>query len=403
MLLRRHPEYERDVARHVRLDPAAPFRFALTVSLFRASGLPTVLLISHGLGGGVQRHTERIRERAGTKANFLLLEPRPGGVALSVPGMPGHPVLVLAENRVEDLAALLRSASVSRVHLHHLLGLRLDARRLIHALGVPFDFTAHDYFTICPRVNLLPTMDSHYCGEPDPAGCNACIAQRPAHGARDITEWRRTHRWIFAEAERVICPSDDVRRRLARYGLDERAMVVPHEPTAKSPWPLRVQAQARGRPLRVAVIGVLADQKGAPTVAAVAEMADPAEIEVHLIGYPEQELPEPARARITETGQYDDAQLPALLARVRPHVLWFPAQWPETYSYTLSAAIAAGLPIVASAIGAFPERLNLNPAVVLTRAKDLAPLCNCGLRFRRAQGALAGSADGHAGTDAALR
>ena len=46
--------------------------------------------------------------------------------------------------------------------------------------------------------------------------------------------------------------------------------------------------------------------------------------------------------------------------------------------------------------------INLNPAVVLTRAKDLAPLCNCGLRFRRAQGALAGSADGHAGTDAVL-
>jgi glycosyltransferase involved in cell wall biosynthesis len=109
------------------------------------------------------------------------------------------------------------------------------------------------------------------------------------------------------------------------------------------------------------VIGVLADQKGAPTVAAVAEAADPAEIEIHLIGYPEQELPEPARARISETGQYEDAQLPALLARVRPHVLWFPAQWPETYSYTLTAAIAAGLPIVASAIGAFPERLAGRP------------------------------------------
>ena len=46
--------------------------------------------------------------------------------------------------------------------------------------------------------------------------------------------------------------------------------------------------------------------------------------------------------------------------------------------------------------------LTLNSAVVLTRAKDLAPLCNCGLRFRRVQGALAGSADGHAGTDAVL-
>ena len=41
--------------------------------------------------------------------------------------------------------------------------------------------------------------------------------------------------------------------------------------------------------------------------------------------------------------------------------MWFPAQWPETYSYTLSAAIDAGLPIVATRIGAFPERLEGRP------------------------------------------
>jgi hypothetical protein len=48
-------------------------------------------------------------------------------------------------------------------------------------------------------------------------------------------------------------------------------------------------------------------------------------------------------------------------------------------------------------------RFILNPAVVLVRTKDLARLCNCGLLFRLAQGALAGSVDGHAGTGAALR
>ena len=61
------------------------------------------------------------------------------------------------------------------------------------------------------------------------------------------------------------------------------------------------------------------------------------------------------------TGAYEEGALKRLLARVRPDVLWFPAQWPETYSYTLSAGLAAGLPIVASAIGAFPERLAGRP------------------------------------------
>jgi GT2 family glycosyltransferase/glycosyltransferase involved in cell wall biosynthesis len=39
-------------------------------------------------------------------------------------------------------------------------------------------------------------------------------------------------------------------------------------------------------------------------------------------------------------------------------VLWFPAQVPETYAYTLSIALATGRPIVASALGALPERLR---------------------------------------------
>ena len=106
------------------------------------------------------------------------------------------------------------------------------------------------------------------------------------------------------------------------------------------------------------MIGVLANHKGALTVMTVVEAADPAELSIHVIGYAEQALPERLAARIAMTGQYDECELPALLAKVRPHVVWFPAQWPETYSYTLTAAIDAGLPIVATRIGAFPERLE---------------------------------------------
>ena len=42
-------------------------------------------------------------------------------------------------------------------------------------------------------------------------------------------------------------------------------------------------------------------------------------------------------------------------------MIWFPVQVPETYSYTLTAAIYSGLPIVASRIGALPERLEGRP------------------------------------------
>jgi glycosyltransferase involved in cell wall biosynthesis len=231
------------------------------------------------------------------------------------------------------------------------MSMDIDARELLHRLGVPFDVTVHDYFAICPQVNLLPLLQGRYCGEPDIATCNACIANRPSHGARDIVSWRTSNTWQFLEAERVFCASEDVRDRLSHYGLDKKAIVVPHEPIA-GPWKLSPRPVGRG-PLRVAVIGVLAYHKGAVSVLSVASICNPARLSIHVIGRSERELPQ---APLKITGEYQEAQLPALIAKLKPHVLWLPAQWPETYSYTLSAAIDSGLPIVASNIGALPER-----------------------------------------------
>jgi glycosyltransferase involved in cell wall biosynthesis len=60
-------------------------------------------------------------------------------------------------------------------------------------------------------------------------------------------------------------------------------------------------------------------------------------------------------------GPYPDSALVALLADLKPHLVWFPAQAPETYSYTLSASLQAGLPVVTPDLGAFPERLGGRP------------------------------------------
>ena len=66
------------------------------------------------------------------------------------------------------------------------------------------------------------------------------------------------------------------------------------------------------------------------------------------------------------TGRYDDADLPGLIENVAPHLIWFPAVWPETFSYTLSAAIEAGTAIAAARIGAHSERLAGRPFTWLT-------------------------------------
>ena len=117
----RYPDYARIVAQHVKLDAAGPFRFAVTMELFRRFNRPTILMLSHDLGGGVRRHINELVERTADTANCLLLESTAHGAALSVPALPGHPELALPADRVSDLATVLESASVTRAHIHHLL------------------------------------------------------------------------------------------------------------------------------------------------------------------------------------------------------------------------------------------------------------------------------------------
>jgi glycosyltransferase involved in cell wall biosynthesis len=58
------------------------------------------------------------------------------------------------------------------------------------------------------------------------------------------------------------------------------------------------------------------------------------------------------------SGRYQASDLPRLVAEYTPHLLWFPAQCPETFSYTLSEALRLKLPLVVSDLGALPERVG---------------------------------------------
>jgi glycosyltransferase involved in cell wall biosynthesis len=342
------------------INAADPFRFAVTAALFRRSGLPVILMVSHNLGGGIRRHINSLAERYVGRAHVLLLAGTDRGATLSVPLTPDHPVATLPPENIAEMVVLLRAAGVTRVHIHHLLYQGMDIRRLIYQLGVPFDLTVHDYYAICPQVNLLRWPEGLYCQEPDRAGCNRCIAEFSSHHAREILSWRQEQQWQFIQADRVICPSEDVKARMSRYGASRNALVAPHEDHPAGPWPVALPALPAS-PLRIVLLGVLANHKGARIVASVAEAAEPGSLAFHLIGHLEPWFPAPAIKYIDATGKYQEHELDTLLDKAAPHVFWFPSTAPETYSYTLTTAIETGLPIVATRLGSFPERLAGRP------------------------------------------
>ena len=248
------------------------------------------------------------------------------------------------------------------IHFHHLLGhLPLIRDTLARRLGVTHDFTAHDFYPVCPQISMIGVQGS-YCGEEGLAQCHACLRRQPAPDNVGIEAWRAEHADLLLHARHVIAPSRDVLQRLAHYLPTARYSLVPHmEPGSQHGWPPPApRPRAPDAPLRIAIIGALSAIKGADVLedTALAAQRSGAPVEFHLIGYGYRALHTQPRARLTVHGRYDDADLPALLDWLQPDLVWFPAQVPESYSYTLSAALRAGLPVVAPNLGAFAERLN---------------------------------------------
>jgi hypothetical protein len=50
-----------------------------------------------------------------------------------------------------------------------------------------------------------------------------------------------------------------------------------------------------------------------------------------------------------------------LLRKIAPRLIWYPCQWPETYSYTLSQVLKGGYPLIVPDIGALKDRVSKRP------------------------------------------
>lgn len=362
-LRRLHPHYDADVQAYVQRDPAESARLSIDIARITASGRPVILTVMHNREGGTLRHIRELAHQLSDSATFLRLSPAPSGVELRLEG--SDEVFALHFSLPQEstrLVEVLRQLQVGHIHFHHLLGHSSDIAELPARLGVTHDFTAHDYYTYCPQISLTDHTD-RYCGEQGIEQCRQCVQRNPVPGGENLDSWRERNGRLLSQARYVIAPSADAAARMLRFAPTSRVKVVPH--TALDAYPVAYpdpdpRLLRNEQALKVVVLGALSKIKGADILEEVAILAARlnVSVEFHLLGYAYRSLRTQPKARLTVHGGYEDKDLPQLLEWLQPDVVWFPAVWPETYSYTLSASLESGLPIIAPSIGAFSERLQ---------------------------------------------
>jgi len=182
------------------------------------------------------------------------------------------------------------------------------------------------------------------------------------HGSRvteSITAWRERFSRSLLGARRVFAPSEDVRRRLSRYFHDVPTLLRPHfeaipdlQGLAARPGP--------GETVRAAVIGSIVRVKGSERLLACARDAGHRclPLEFHVVGSTDRDAAFASLGNVHVSGFYREDDIAERLAAARCHLAFLPSLWPETFMYTLSIAMAAGLYVVCFDLGAQAERLK---------------------------------------------
>ncbi len=314
------------------------------------------------------------------RARLMLLSPVPGGLLRVSHGIPDLPSTLYFDARRElpALRQFIGSCGLSRIHYHHTMQLPWEVAQLHLDLGVPYDFTAHDYFSFCPQITLT-TQRFRYCGEPAEAGCNDCLAIRPPSSGESIESWRSRYRPFIEGAARVLVPVPSIAARLKKHFPKANLIVAPHPEASRNENLPVPQWRYKGEgALKILVLGALNPTKGPDLLEAAALDAHVRHLplEFHLLGSAYRKLKTMPASALSIHGPYRDADLDRLIEALSPHLVWFPAQWPETYSYTLSAAIRLGLPVAATDLGAFRDRLSGRPLSWLVPWDTEAPAWN---------------------------
>jgi glycosyltransferase involved in cell wall biosynthesis len=350
------------------------------------------LYISHLWGGGIQRFIDdRAAEFRQAGRDLFFAVPWGQGASLATLVAPNAvrelapaPRFDFADD-AQSVARVWRALNIEFVELHSTAGwssaIVEGLPAACRAAGVPYRITLHDYLAVCP--NGLVDETRFYCGERGFDQCLACMRHprldaRIVHpdlvaedGSIDIVRWRSAYVSLLRAADQIIALNGDTAKRFRHYFGDVDIEICPPKETIAAAQ--KKMTPRSGARVKITSIGFLQLHKGFEILLKCAEdaVSRSLPIDFSLVGSTIDD--DAARKhKVAVTGRYAETEVFRLLAAEQPDLIFLPSIWPETHLFTLSIALATGLPVAVFNLGAQADRLNAAASPHLLISPDLA-------------------------------
>lgn len=340
---------------------------------------PVTLHISHAWGGGIARWIDELCRHdhaghhlvlvAGAERDTrhygqtlkLLASGTQGAELQSLELTPAIADTAAAHRQYRSLLDwLLGRYGVARVVVSSLIGHSLDCLRT----GLPTLEVLHDFFPASPVLDIDPLRFVDPQGNFDLAGLlkagRACLMfdqDSPAH-------WQTLReRWLAAVKEnpvQLVAPTEHVAERWSALfpGQLEPIPVIPHgrADATVAIDPVQSRPMNDGR-LRLVVVGRLSSGKGLGLLEAALDQLAPL-AQIILVGAGRDAERLFGRAGVDVILNYRPEELNGLLQDIGPQAALFLSTVPETWNYVLSDLRALKVPVLATRLGAFAERIE---------------------------------------------
>ena len=330
-----------------------------------------ILHVTHSWGGGISAYVDDLTINASEDHNNFLL--KSFGDRLEIEragGNRAHNGVYYLSKRMQltdfhdreyakILSLILISFNIHVVHVSSTIHHTFDIFRIPRQLNIAVIFTVHDFFHICPTIHLVG-KDGNFCGlcRHGEERIN-CLQAHPyvysKFDAKHLKLWRDEFLKIKNHIDLFVFPSRSAERIFgAFYGLDASVCrVIPHGLSTYEYGPEKNHSPTGD--LKVAIVGSMLRHKGKSLIKDVLKASDD---DIRFFHFGDGRVN--SSKALYRYGRYERKDIVRLLRSHQIDVVMLLSIWPETFSYTLSEAVAARKPVIVTNFGALKERVQEN-------------------------------------------
>lgn len=373
-----------------------------------------ILYVTHGFPpqrvGGVEVHTEQLARELGGRFDVSVLFPvddeRIPYFQYERDEWNGIRVIRARTRRsgvrFEDLywnsgvdtmfERLLDEEAPDLVHVQSVIGLSFGILDITRRRGIPTVMSLHDFFSVCPLGQRI-RKDLDLCVRLDRDRCEQCLkpalsdafsggagrwpvalARNLAHrllkapSAERLDRHDERMRATLGGVDRLVTPSEFQRQQFIDYGIDgDRIRHVSYGFEVERFNGVR-EARQPSDVVRVGYLGSVIPTKGAHVLLeafAGIETRNEARLDIHgevSTFHGDDSYRDSIDRWIGEErgvkihGRYEYDELPGILAKL--DILVVPSIWYETFCITIREGFLAGVPVLASRLGAMGEAIE---------------------------------------------